>query len=67
MSLLINGRNFNPIQDGTFWGCSRMGSNKKCPLPKSCHKHPTMMKLVKVIPNMPKENPGNTKIMQHAY
>ena len=28
-------RPFNPIQDGSFWGCQRMGqSEKPLPLPK---------------------------------
>ena len=40
----------NPIQDGHFRGCSRMGGSKKTPLPKICHTYPTMMKLGKVIP-----------------
>ena len=22
---------FNPVQDGLFWGCSRMGGGQKCP------------------------------------
>ena len=34
----------NPIQDGLFRGCSRMGL-----LPKTCHTYPTMMKLGTVI------------------
>ena len=41
---------FNPIQDGLFRGCSRMGGAKKAPLPKICHTYPTMMKLDTVIP-----------------
>ena len=41
----------NPIQDGHFWGCSRMGwRGKKAPLPKICHTYPTIMKLGTVIP-----------------
>ena len=37
---------FNLIQDGPFWGCSRMrGGKKKSPLPKIRHTYPTMMKL----------------------
>ena len=46
----------NPIQDGHFWGCSRMGGDggggggggpgqKDPTLPKICHTYPTMMKL----------------------
>ena len=43
----------NPIQDGHFWGCSRMG-NKKTLLPKICHTYSTMMKLGTVIPYLKK-------------
>ena len=39
---------FNTIQDGSFWGCSRMGA-KTPPLPKICHTYPTMMKLSTVM------------------
>ena len=28
---------FNPIQDGLFWGCSRMGGGLFAPFPKTCH------------------------------
>ena len=47
---------FNPIQDGLFWGCSRMrgGGSKKAPLPKICHTYPTMMKFGTVIPYLKK-------------
>ena len=41
---------FNPIQDGLFRGCSRMGGGQKGPLPKICHTYPTMMKLGTIIP-----------------
>ena len=42
---------FNPIQDGPFWGCSRMGESKTpFPLPKIYHTYPATMKLGKVIP-----------------
>ena len=44
---------FNPIQDGLFWGCSRMraeGGGKKAPFPKICHTYPAMMKRGTVIP-----------------
>ena len=41
---------FDPIQDWLFWGCSRMGGDKKAPLPKICLTYPTMMKLGTVIP-----------------
>ena len=43
----------NPIQDGHFRGCSRMGG-KKAPLPKICHTYPTIMKLGTVIPYVKK-------------
>ena len=41
----------NSIQDGLFWGCSRMGGVFFCPLPlpKICHTYPTMTKLGTVI------------------
>ena len=46
---------FNPIQDGHFRGCSRMGGGGGKPLlPKICHKYPTMMKLGTVIPYLKK-------------
>ena len=41
---------FNPVQDGLFWGCSRMGGAKMSPLPKFFHTYPTIMKLGTVIP-----------------
>ena len=44
---------FNPIQDGYFRGCSRMGGPFS-PLPKICHTYPTMMKLGTVIPYLKK-------------
>ena len=40
---------FNPIRDGLFQGCARMGGGKKAPLPKICHTYPTIMKLGTVI------------------
>ena len=40
----------NPIQDGHFWGCSRVEGT----LPKICHTYPTMMKLGTVIPYLKK-------------
>ena len=48
---------FNPIQDGHFWGCSKMGvggGGKKSPLLKICHTYPAMMKLSTVIPYLKK-------------
>ena len=44
----------NPIQDGLFRGCSRIGGGKEAPLPKICHTYPTMMKLGIVIPYLKK-------------
>ena len=47
--------NINPIQDGHFWGCSRMGGEaKRHPFPKICHTYPTIMKLGTVIPYLKK-------------
>ena len=47
-------RNFNPVQDGPFWGCSQVdgggGEANRPPLPKICHTNPTMMKFDIVIP-----------------
>ena len=49
----------NPIQDGHFWGCSRMGGGEqKDPLPKICHTYPTTMKLGSY--TLPKQDPKNT-------
>ena len=45
---------FNPIQDGPFRGCSRMGNVKRPPLHKICHTYPTMMELGTVIPSLKK-------------
>ena len=45
---------FNPVQDGPFRGCSRMGGNKKAPLHKICQTYPTMMKLGTDIPYLKK-------------
>ena len=45
---------FNPIQDGHFRECSGVGRAKKAPLPKICHRYPTMMKLGTVIPYLKK-------------
>ena len=51
--------NFNPNQDGLFWGCSRMGAGggrggKKVSLSKICHTYPALMKLGTVIPYLKK-------------
>ena len=48
-----NWEQFNPIQDGPFQGCSRIGG-KKAPLPKICQAYPTIMKLGTVIPYLKK-------------
>ena len=46
---------FNPIKDGSFQVCSRIGGEgKKSPLPKICHIYPTKMKLGRVIPYLKK-------------
>ena len=52
--------NINPIQDGLFWGCSRMwgAGGKKVPLPKICHTYPTIMKLGHSY-TLSKEDPKN--------
>ena len=44
--------NINPIQDGLFRGCSRMGGRgaNRSLLHKICHTYPTMMKLGTAIP-----------------
>ena len=41
---------FNPIHNGHFRGCSRMGGPKRPPLPKICHTYPAIIKLGTVIP-----------------
>ena len=43
----------NPIQEGLFRGCSRMGG-KKDPLPKICHTYAIMLKLGTVLPYLKK-------------
>ena len=56
----LNYTAINPIQDGSFWGCSRMGvggwggEQKVPPLPKICHTYPIMMKLDILIPYLTK-------------
>ena len=46
---------FNPIENGLFRGCSRIGGGaKRSILPKICHTYPTMMKLGTVIPYLKK-------------
>ena len=44
----------NPIQDGLFWGCSRMGGGQKGPHSLKSVTHPLMMKLDTVIPYLKK-------------
>ena len=54
-SIFANAGNLNPIQDGFFRGCSRMGGGfLGPPLSKICHRYPTIMKLGTVIPNLRK-------------
>ena len=50
---------FNPIQNGLFWGCSRMRGKLFAPphLPKIRHTYPTIMKLGSY--TLPKEDPKN--------
>ena len=47
-------QNINPIQDGLFRGCSRMGGPFWAPLFKICHTYPAMMKLGTVKPYLKK-------------
>ena len=59
--LFFNTALLNPIQDGSFWGCSWMGVGrggepKKLP-PKICHTYPTATKLGSY--TLPKEDPKN--------
>ena len=45
----------NSIQNGPFWGCSRIGGEgKMVPPPKICHSYLTMMKLGAVVPCLKK-------------
>ena len=43
IEVFMSALNFNPVQDGAFWGCSRMGGNK-APLPKTCHTYTHILK-----------------------
>ena len=45
LNCLSTGPSVNPIQDGPFRGCPRMGWQKRPPLLKICYTYPTMMKL----------------------
>ena len=47
-------KNLNPIQNGHFGGCSRMGGDQKAPNPKICQTYPTMMELGTVMPYVKK-------------
>ena len=53
---LLTSLGLKHIQNGHFWGCSKMLTGwggtwgKKAPLPKICHTYPIMMKLGTVIP-----------------
>ena len=56
---------FNPIQDGHFQGCSRMGGGAEKPLlPKICHAYPKMMKLDSY--TLPIDHPKNMSITWHT-
>ena len=59
--------NINPIQDGLFWGCSRMwgAGGKKVPLPKICHTYPTIMKLGHSY-SLSKDDPKNISMTWHT-
>ena len=58
---------FNPIQDGLFRGCSRMGGWPKRPsLPKICCIYHTMMKLGTLIPLIPKGDPKTIWVTWHT-
>ena len=51
----VRGVFLNPIQDGLFRGCSRMGrGGTRVTIPKIYHTYPAMMKLGTVIPYLKK-------------
>ena len=55
--LFLDENGINPIQNGLFWGCSRIkggGGVRKGPPPKILHSYPTMMKLGTVMPDLKK-------------
>ena len=55
LNVKLSNLQLNPIQDGPFWGCSRMGGRQKGPpLPKICHSYPAIMKIGTVIPYLKK-------------
>ena len=56
----------NPIQDGPFWGCSRMGGAKKGPPSLKSVTHPLMVKLGTVIPYL-KKTPKIMRITWHTH
>ena len=66
--LLLSGSSkyFNPIQDGSFWDCSRGWGAQKGPIPKICHIYLTMMKLGTVIPYL-KKIQKNKYITWHTH
>ena len=51
---MLSNLDANPIQDGLFRGCSRMGGGKEAPLPKICHTYPAIMKISTVLPYLKK-------------
>ena len=62
----------SPIQDGLFWGCSRMGGGGKKtpppPIPKVCYSYLTMMKLGYTLNSytLPKQVPKTIWITWHT-
>ena len=52
---------FNPIQDGLFWGCSRMGGAKRASLSHISYNDETWHSYA-----LPKENPKNIWITWHT-
>ena len=50
----LTGKRVNPIQNGHFWGCSRMEGAKRSPLLKFCHTFPAMMNHGTIIPYLKK-------------
>ena len=65
---LVNIFSVNHIQDGSFWGCSRIGV-EICPLPKTCRKYPIMMKLKHsyTLPNIYISRDTLIKFCWHQY
>ena len=53
---------FNPIQDGSLWGCSQTWEGQQGPsFSKICHTYTTMMKIGTALPYLKK----NKKYMNH--